>query len=297
MRKHAKPIIVRREKVRAALEWLCKNNYDYRDLVVDHSRIDSLGDEHVLPVHIEVVSATEGQDTLTARYEPPSIGDDGGGAPSDIFDKVVVTDVDRGAPSHELRAAALRHVKERSGAYVQIPHGPTPVTEFLNPALFPMIYPTLFPYGLGGFEHPRRSTRLTLRRQVKHLFNLEDRRFQEHYSFLFVVFNILQRRSALLHTSLKTKRSSFDDVAATFASVSPESVHAVAERVAKGDFSSAFTPEEKKVRHNTQRSALRAGSLPPAKDQRPRRLEETRANEAVPNRKIQRQANFRRTMA
>ncbi|KAG2135284.1 hypothetical protein DEU56DRAFT_700289, partial [Suillus clintonianus] len=42
--------------------------------------------------------------------------------------------------------------------------------------------------------------------------------------------------------------SSFGDIANGFASVSSQTVHAVAERVAKGDLSTAFTPEEQKVR-------------------------------------------------
>jgi hypothetical protein len=79
------------------------------------------------------------------------------------------------------------------------------------------------------------------------LFNLSDCRFQEHYSFLFTAFNIIQRRAALLHTSLKVKRSNFHQVASSFATVSPESVHLVSERVAQGDFTTANNADERKV--------------------------------------------------
>ncbi|KAG1792597.1 uncharacterized protein HD556DRAFT_1215361, partial [Suillus plorans] len=126
--------------------------------------------------------------------------------------------------SNELRAAALRHVKQHGGGYVEIPHGPAPVNEYSNPDLFPMIYPTLFPYGLGGFEQSVRMSKIGMSRHAKHLFSLADRRFQEHYSFLFSVFNVLQRRELLLHTSLRVKRSNFHSAARKFASVSPETV-------------------------------------------------------------------------
>ncbi|KIK33915.1 hypothetical protein CY34DRAFT_60120, partial [Suillus luteus UH-Slu-Lm8-n1] len=56
------------------------------------------------------------------------------------------------------------------------------------------------------------------------------------------------RRASLLHTNLKVKRTSFASVADSFASVSSAAVHTVAERVSKGDFSTAYTPEEEKVR-------------------------------------------------
>lgn len=251
LRKHAKPLIVRREKVRTALLWLCKHNILYSDVAIDHERLDLLSEEDVLPVYIETLCETAdaevAQNALTSRYDNvPS--NSSVASPVDIFEHVVVTDVNGDTPSHELRVAALRHVKERSGAFVQVPHGLTPVNEYVNPELLPKIYPTLFPYGVGGFEHPRRTHALSFKRQIKHLFNLADRRFQEHYSFLFIVFNILQRRTSLLHTSLKVKRTSFGDVSANFASVSALAVHTVAERVANGDFSTVYTPEEEKVR-------------------------------------------------
>jgi len=53
------------------------------------------------------------------------------------FHNVVVTDVDVHAPPNVLRAAALRHVKEKGGGYIQIPHEVQPVNEFHNPSLFP----------------------------------------------------------------------------------------------------------------------------------------------------------------
>ena len=106
---------------------------------------------------------------------------------------VILTDVEGSAPANELRAAAVRHVKQKGRGYVEITHEPTPINEFFNPEMFPMMYPTLFPYGIGGFEDNRRSAPVSLKHHAKHLFALTDRRFQEHYSFLFTVFNILQR--------------------------------------------------------------------------------------------------------
>ncbi|KAJ7705408.1 hypothetical protein B0H17DRAFT_1126243 [Mycena rosella] len=77
------------------------------------------------------------------------------------------------------------------------------MNEFNNPNLFPMMYPTLFPYGLGGLEYKGRRSTLGFKTRIKHLFSLADRRFQEHYSFLFTAFNMLQRRAILLRTSLR----------------------------------------------------------------------------------------------
>ncbi|KIK33490.1 hypothetical protein CY34DRAFT_99502, partial [Suillus luteus UH-Slu-Lm8-n1] len=71
LRKHAKPLIVRREKVRSALVWLLDNNPLYCDVEIDHARLDHMGEEDILPVHIETVSvhAQQAQDVLTSRYD------------------------------------------------------------------------------------------------------------------------------------------------------------------------------------------------------------------------------------
>ncbi|KAJ6543193.1 hypothetical protein DFH09DRAFT_1249382 [Mycena vulgaris] len=56
------------------------------------------------------------------------------------FQNVVITDVDCHDSSNELRAAALRHVKNKGGGYIQIPHDRDPANEFKKDSLlFPMI--------------------------------------------------------------------------------------------------------------------------------------------------------------
>ena len=260
LQKKAKPLAVRREKVRNALMWLKNHNPHYKDVIINDSVLNSLPLEHILPVHVEHVLPNDDRDALTARYDGTeqnntSVEENTSSHEvrnselnTDIpFQNVVITDVDGNAPSNELRAAALRHIKKKGGGYIEIPHDPTPVNEFFNPELFPMIYPTLFPYGIGGFENVQRSVRVSMKRHVKHLFNLSDRRFQEHYSFLFTVFNILQRRQILLHSSLKVKRRNFDSIARSFASMSSEAVHKVTECVARGDWQTSNSNEERQV--------------------------------------------------
>jgi hypothetical protein len=250
LREKAKPLCVRREKVRSALVWLKEHNRHYKNVVIDHDSLNLLDDDDILPFHVEHVLPSHASETLTSRYDsslPLESSVQCAGDASTPFQNVVVTDVDGHAPPNELRAAAIRHVTKNGGGYIEIPHDPEPVNEFCNPDLFPMIYPTLFPYGIGGFEDPKRSSKISLKRHVRHCLSLTDRRFQEHYSFPFTAFNILQRREALLHTSLKVKKSNFRAVAESFASVSPDAVQVVTDRVANGDFATAHTNEERQI--------------------------------------------------
>src|ERR1700678_1083309 len=252
LREKAKPLCVRREKVHNALKWLKENNPLYVDIEINTDLLNSLDENHILPYHIEHIVPSDKIETLTSRYdENAEFNADVTHAldmnTNDIpFQNVVITDIDGHAPPHELRAAALRHIK-KGGGYIQIPHDPTPVNEFCNPSLFPMIYPSLFPYGIGGFEDNTRQIPISMKRHVKHLCGMSDKRFQEHYSFMFTAFNILQRRAVLLHTSLKVRKANFNSIASDFASVSPETVHVVTERISRGDSITANTAEERKV--------------------------------------------------
>jgi hypothetical protein len=166
----AKPLVVRREKIRKALEWLKEHNPAYQNIQIDHRIIDEYPDCDVLPYHIEHVKdqSLESLNTLTARYDnslrnecqmdpctadlsQPNILTENGqepvthnpvddvpgthdatgnmqnivdinakhnqGTDETIFENVVITDVDGNATSNQLRAAAMRHIKQKGRGY------------------------------------------------------------------------------------------------------------------------------------------------------------------------------------
>ncbi|KAJ3538306.1 hypothetical protein NM688_g6538 [Phlebia brevispora] len=250
---HAKPLTVRASRVRRALQWLKAHHPGYRDVEIDEDRLDALPREGLLPYNIEVVPPSAAQQSATSRYDAdeqlPSasvsrLEDDGSCI---AFQNVVITDVDGKAPMKELTAAAVRHVTEKNGSYIQIPHGPKPVNEFCNPTLLPYIYPTLFPYGVGAPEHPLRARPVSFKRHIRYLFARADRQFQEHYSFLFVVFNILQRREVLLKSKLKVAKRSFHHVAQEFQCISPDAIARVCDRFCEGGDMRAYSEDERRV--------------------------------------------------
>ncbi|KIM73506.1 hypothetical protein PILCRDRAFT_81072, partial [Piloderma croceum F 1598] len=172
LQEKAKPLSVRREKVRDALIWLKSHNTLYKNITIDHTRLDNLPSDAILPFHIQHVLPNDAQESLTSRYDAATALETGFTEPqvnTQIpFQNVVITDINGRAPPNELRAAAVRHIKKKGGAYVQIPHDPEPVNEFANPRLFPSMYPTLFPYGIGGFEDKQRISNISFKRQVKY---------------------------------------------------------------------------------------------------------------------------------
>ncbi|EEB91564.1 hypothetical protein MPER_10053, partial [Moniliophthora perniciosa FA553] len=156
----ARPLYVRSAKVRQALVWLKAHNPQYSDIEIDHGLLDRMPSEFILPVHIEVVPPSQGVDILTSRYDNQSENE------NHMRDD---SNVDLNANLFDLKSAAIKHVKEKGLGYFEHAHGPEPVNEFYNPDLFPMMYPTLFPYGIGGLEDARRSVPVSIQRHFKHL--------------------------------------------------------------------------------------------------------------------------------
>ena len=196
LRSKARPLIVHRERVHRALLWLKQHNPFYQNIIINEDSLHEFPENDILPVHIQIVDDAQAIDHLTSRYDnmhnPTEASLDDTQCMPTIFDSVIVTGVESDASVNQLRAAAMHHMKVKGGGFLQIPHSDKPANEFYSPELFPMTYPTLFPYGLGGFEDAKRTNALSFKRQVKHFFSLADQRFQKHYSFLFTVFNILQ---------------------------------------------------------------------------------------------------------
>ena len=122
--------------------------------------------------------------------------------------------------------------------------GANAVSEYNNPNLFPGMFPTLFPLGIGGFDDKDRSTNLSFQQQADYYLNLHDRSFRYHYSFVFVAFNIWQRRLAHLHTSFTVKNANFDLVAEKINEVSSQTLLDVADRLEKENSLGCLTVEQ-----------------------------------------------------
>ncbi|KAJ7127742.1 hypothetical protein C8R44DRAFT_529044, partial [Mycena epipterygia] len=170
LREHAKPLAVSATRVRNALQWLKEHNPLYSDIKINEDCLQHLEKNSVLPFNVEHIRANAANDTATSRYDSNQAPDPSTRPDAFIpFQNIMIADVDCHASSNELRAAALRHVKKRGGGYVQIPHDREPANEFNKDSLlFPLIYPTLFPYGIGGPNDSKRTVPVSLKYHVKH---------------------------------------------------------------------------------------------------------------------------------
>lgn len=71
------------------------------------------------------------------------------------------------------------------------------------------LFPTLFPCGRGGVENEDRPRTVSFAKHLKYFLSYHDHRFEMNHSFIFVTFNILQRRAACAKARLLVSRPFF----------------------------------------------------------------------------------------
>jgi hypothetical protein len=257
---------VRKSVIREFLGWLKTNNPLYKDVEISEANLAMYGndgDDISLPGidRRVIVNNDNDADRLfeseTAGFEthPAGVDDRAVKFPDalqrdDVFIENTGTyDADGiTIPHRHSLASGLRNfTKSGNTPDLIIPRGSDAVPEYSNPKLFPGMFPTLFPHGLGGFDDDMRQVPISFQKQVEYFMDIVDRRFRRHWSFLFVALNIHQRRTAHLHTWLTVKKSSFTRVAPILATISGERLQRVANHIEKDGKISDLSPEDQQV--------------------------------------------------
>ena len=272
---------VRKAKVWSFLLWLRVHNRLYADIPLDPEVMSLYPEDGAIPgvservIHdceTDVRSAFEEETAGFESHPAVLLYDDKpectGGAddsssmepnePVVMLEKMGVSDPECDKVSgRTFTASALRNLFLKSGSSqlstsssLSLPdlvvyRGSQPVNEYNNTNLLPGMYPTLFPFGIGGFEDPQRPTSISFQQQARYCLQLADRLFRYHHSFIFVTLNIIQRRQAHLQTYFTCKRSHFQSIARQITEVSPKVLESLASRLEQECKQHEFSLEEK----------------------------------------------------
>ncbi|CAF4239112.1 unnamed protein product, partial [Rotaria sordida] len=112
------------------------------------------------------------------------------------------------------------------------------------------LYPTLFCYGHGTPEDQSRPVKVNLREHMRYLLSYNDRRFETNHSFIFVVFNLLQRCDACFHVQLIATKPYFRVSADEIQSLKSEDIEIALDNISKKTYSSESSSALNKLLHH-----------------------------------------------
>lgn len=202
---------VDRKKVLAALNFLKSNNPNYSDVVINKEVFESNGFEpgcikidgienQTLQDMLNAVDAHDYLDIdivdeevrMKAESDPNSL------SKMDMQTSCLVTVslADYGLEKIVLRASLNTWFKmSKQGDLFTSVHDDHLKCTYESLDWFPSMYPLLFPLGITGPDFKHREVYVSIEEYVKHQISIKDRRFATHDTFMFAMYNIIQRRN------------------------------------------------------------------------------------------------------
>ncbi|CAF1311364.1 unnamed protein product [Adineta ricciae] len=259
---------VNRQRIREALLWLKKHNHMYRMIPINEVNIVKLPEDDVpesIWTTIEKIENTIDANADRAEFTNDPLGDaiiQGESNETNAYpmNASAVLDVNgTTVTSRDIGVHLLHKVKntfpsslndshdtatnsvENEDVYI-IPRSHMPVRDCYNSELFLGLFPTLFPYGYGAPYDSLRPTTVSLNQHIRYLLAYEDQRFEKHHSFMFVLFNVLQRRQACWNASLMASRPYFRDAATDLQTLTAKEIESALLAATKHTFSSITNP-------------------------------------------------------
>ena len=227
------PLLVRRNKVARALEWLKLNHKDYSDLEISYKNLASYPEDFP-PVVINYQHSTTNKILEATSVHDTDLehGTAKGMCPFTVHtltsEKYDTTNPDI------LKAIAAKHLDE-GGNILAIGHSKEPQSIWKNPKLYPQMFPWLFPYGLGGIGHERQKHRLSDAEHKRHLLMYHDKRFQKDSHFPLIAFNHEQIKDSTKAGFIVAKQKSFDNIANRLLQINSDVLTDITERMRNGE--------------------------------------------------------------
>lgn len=240
------PMLVRRNAVADALEWLKLNHCDYADLLIDR---EALAEYPECGIPVDVVarpmqSNTNVEPSATSLHD---LQDEEGTTEGPCLFTVhgLVAEDLEGMSIAARKVAALAHL--HSGGHVlAVGSGEQPESVYNNHQLYPQLFPWIFPYGLGGVGNAKLKGLMSEQVHKKHLLMYHDKRFQTEFRFLLLAFNHAQVKSGASRSFVLTKRSNFRDVITRLMSIDPAVLKVLSNRLQDGEKVVPVTEDEKR---------------------------------------------------
>ncbi|KAI0371851.1 hypothetical protein BV20DRAFT_917456, partial [Pilatotrama ljubarskyi] len=149
------PMLVRRNKVADALEWLKLNHVDYADLKISQENLASYPEDEppVIVNYTQSMESNKDPEATAVNNVEEDEGAEDGACPFVVHGLTGASLEHMGkVRPHEITARAVEHFKS-GGKVLGIGQAAEPESLYHNPQLYPQMFPWLFPYGLGGLDN------------------------------------------------------------------------------------------------------------------------------------------------
>jgi hypothetical protein len=240
------PMLVRKNKVAAALEWLKLNHEGYADLEISMDNLDTYADKDI-PVVVDF-RRTDPKDSnsipagaLAVHEDDKEYGTKEGPCTFAVHG-LTGTEYET-ATMKTIKAVALQHLTQK-GKMLGIGRSEIPESMYDNVGAYPGMFPWLFPYGKGGIGHPSHSNKQGDLTRKTSLLLYHDKRFQVDTYFPMIAFNHEQLKAASTGSLLLAKRANFPAIARRLSAVVPEVAGRIADRLVTGEHVKPSNPAE-----------------------------------------------------
>ena len=241
------PMLVHRNIVKDALEWLKLNHVDYEDL---HISLDNLNEYPLEGVPVNIEYSKSDPDSGNKFVSAMSVHDDefedgtaDGPCPFTVHGLI--------GPEFEnmsierLKARALQHLAE-NGSTLGISHDSKPQSMYDNPQAYPQMFPWLFPYGFGGIGQRCHFGKISEATHKLKLLMYHDKRFQTDLYFPMIAFNHEQLKAGITGSFLLAKRKMWPDISNRLKTLNHDVLKNISDKLSEGAKFSPTTVEEKK---------------------------------------------------
>ena len=205
------PLLVCREKVSRALDWLKLNHCDYKDLEISCENLESylLSGVSVKVSFKKLCDQNKISTAMSIHDNEDEEGAEEGNCPftvhsilGDEYSKLSMT---------ALKAHAMKHL-ESGGKTLGIGHENKPQSMYDNPQAYPQMFPWLFSYGYRGIGQAHLKKKLSESEHKKCLLMYHDKRFQTDLYFPIVAFNHKQMKAGITGSFLLAKQQKFGKI-------------------------------------------------------------------------------------
>ena len=189
------PMLVRRDKVAHALEWLKYNHIDYSDLKISQENLQAYPENG--PLVVILYQKTDDAKNPEATSIHNTGHEDGAReGPCPFSVNSLTRDQYTDLMPDAMKAAALKHLKSNNLKVLAIGHNNVPELLYNNVQLYPCMFPHLFPYGFGGVGCQKRRLRMGEMHHIRRLLMYHNEQFQLDPHFPLIALNHQQIKSS-----------------------------------------------------------------------------------------------------